>query len=350
MKKREEQSPFKIGDVLIPPGIIKTVRLPVSMTPSHSVFDMMVRVIHGRHTGKRLFISSTIHGDEINGIEIIRRILGSPLIKHIKGTLVVIPVVNIFGMLNQARYLEDRRDLNRSFPGSDKGSAASQLAHTFLKEVVKKCTHGIDLHTASNNRINLPQIRCEFECKESLKLAKVFGAPVVLKAQHREGSLREAAEKLGISTLTFEGGEASRFNEFAIRAAVQGIIRVMCSLEMLPSKSCPAIKTPPVVSKSNHWVRAPSTGFFRSTCALGKKVLKGDVLGKISNTIGTASVDVVAHLEGVVIGKTQLPIVYRGDALFNIAWVPDPRKAEEVIEELEEEVHFNPALDDPMTY
>lgn len=172
----------------------------------------------------------------------------------------------------------------------------------------------------------------------------------MLKSQLLEGSLREASEKLGIPTLTFEGGEALRFNEFAIRAAVQGIFRVMGTLGMIPLEKCMPIKSSPVVSPSSHWVRAPSTGFFRSSCFLGKKILKGDIIGKITDPLGAASVDVVAHLKGIVVGRTQFPMVYKGDALFNIAWVPDPRKAEAIIEELEEEVAFNPAFTDPRTY
>jgi uncharacterized protein len=221
MISKENNLPFKICNTTVLPGTTKTVYFPISIIPHQSTFDLTLRIINGRHPGKRLFISAGIHGDELDGIEVIRRVMSSPLVKHIKGTLIAIPVVNVFGMLTQSRYLPDRRDLNRSFPGSETGSSAAQLANIFLKEIVERCTHGIDLHTGSNNRSNLPQVRCDFESKETLDLALAFGAPLVLKADLREGSLREASEKLGIPTLTFEGGEALRFNEFAIRAAVQ---------------------------------------------------------------------------------------------------------------------------------
>jgi len=135
-KKLETQAPFEIGGVTIEPGTIKTVHIPISMLPNHTVFNLNLRVIHGRRPGKRLFISSTIHGDELNGIEAIRRILASPMSRHIRGTLIAIPIVNMIGTLIQSRYLPDRRDLNRSFPGSENGSAASQLAHTFLTESI----------------------------------------------------------------------------------------------------------------------------------------------------------------------------------------------------------------------
>lgn len=344
MNKKETPPPFKIGDTLIPPGTSKTIHLPIGTFFHHSA--LVVKVIHGRRPGPRLFISSTIHGDELNGIEVIRRVLSSPFIKHIKGTLVIVPIVNVFGLLIQSRYLLDRRDLNRSFPGSENGSAAAQLAHMFLKEIVKKCSHGIDLHTGSDNRINLPQIRCDFKSKETVEMALAFGAPVILKSSLREGSLREASEALGIPTLIFEGGEALRFNEDAIRIATSGIFRVMSMLDMISSKKITSSKIKSITSPASQWVRAPETGIFNSTCLLGKKVCKGDIIGNVADPLGASSMDVVAHLNGIVVGRTQLPVVYKGDALFNIAWVPDPTNAEETIEERVEE-SFNLALGDP---
>lgn len=336
-KKFKKQKPFEIAGQVIKPGTVQTVTLPLSMLPNHAAFDLDMRVIHGLKPGKRLFICSTIHGDELNGIEIIRRVLASSSVKHIHGTLIAIPIVNLFGMLLHSRYLPDRRDLNRSFPGSPTGSSAAQLAHTFLTEIVAKCTHGIDLHTGSNNRLNLPQVRCDFEDAETLRLALSFGAPIILKSKIREGSLREASEKLGIPAFTFEGGEALRYNEFAIRAGVVGILRVMAALEMIPAGKCPGTKMSPVISPSSRWLRSPMTGILRSACFLGDKVLKGDVVAKISDPLGVNTTDVVALFDGIVIGRTQNPLIYKGDALFNIAWVSDPTRAEAAIEEFEEE-------------
>ncbi|MBY0500906.1 MAG: succinylglutamate desuccinylase/aspartoacylase family protein [Alphaproteobacteria bacterium] len=352
MKKNKEnkQTPFEIGGDLVQPGTAKIVHIPFSFLPTQRSFDLNLRVVHGRQQGKCLLISSTIHGDELNGIEVIRRVLSSPLTKHIRGTLIAIPIVNILGVLTESRYLPDRRDLNRSFPGSEKGSAASQLANIFLTEIVQKCSHCIDLHTGSNNRINLPQIRCNFQNDSALKMAFAFGAPVTLKAPNRDGSLREAAEEMGIHSLTFEGGEALRFNEFSIRAAVQGIFRVMGVLGMISPKKCPALKGSSVISPTSRWLRSPSTGIFRTNGHLGKKVLKGDVIGKISDPIGTTTLDIVATFEGIIIGLNQSPLVYKGDALFHIAWVPDPSRAEATIEEFGEETDLNLSLNDPSTY
>lgn len=349
-KNKDIQKPFIIGGETIEPGTSKTIRLPLYMLPSHAAFNLNMRVKHGWERGKCLFLSSTIHGDELNGIEAIRRVLASSHLRHLKGTIIAIPIVNILGVLTQSRDLPDRRDLNRSFPGSEKGSAAAQLAYTFLTEIVERCAYGIDLHTGSNNRTNLPQIRCDFESSETLKMALAFGAPVILKSKLRDGSLREASEKIGIPTLLFEGGEALRFDEFAIRAAVQGIFRVMAFLNMIPSEKCISIKESPVISPISRWLRAPYTGLFRATCNLGKKVLKGDVVGKISDPLGIKTVDVVADIDGIVIGRSQLPLVYQGDALFNIAWVPDPARAEATIEGFDEEEELGIAFGDPTTY
>lgn len=351
IKKSEMQDPIEIGGVIIEPGTIKTVHIHLAMIPGHPAFTLNLRVVHGYRPGKRLFISSTIHGDELNGIETIHRVLASPLTHHLRGTLIAIPIVNTIGMLTQSRYLPDRRDLNRSFPGSETGSAACQLAHVFLTEVVKKCTHGIDLHTGSNNRTNLPQVRCDFQSADSLKLALAFGAQVILKAKMRDGSLREAAEELGIPTITFEGGEALRFNEVVIRTSIQGIFRVLRSLGMIPSdKNTSTTKESPIVSPMSRWLRAPDTGIFRAKIGLGNKVFKGDVIGTISDSLGLNYCDIIASLDGIVVGMTQLPLVYKGDALFNIAWVVDPERAEAAIEELTEETELNPSLDDPITY
>lgn len=336
-EKHKNQKPIEIGGTIIKPGSVQTVTVPLSMLPNHAAFDLDMRVIHGMRPGKRLFICSTIHGDELNGIEIIRRVLASSLTKHIHGTLIAIPIVNLFGTLLHSRYLPDRRDLNRSFPGSQQGSSAAQLANVFLTEIVSKCTHGIDLHTGSNNRLNLPQVRCEFDNPETLRLALSFGAPVILKSKIREGSLREASEKLGIPTLTFEGGEAFRFNEFAIRAGVAGILRVMSALGMIPAGKCATAKGTPVISPSSRWLRSPITGVLRSACWLGDKVLRGDVVAKISDPLGSHTTDVIAQFDGIVVGRTQSPLVYKGDALFNIAWVSDPTRAQATIEEFEEE-------------
>ncbi|EKE09785.1 MAG: hypothetical protein ACD_16C00109G0003 [uncultured bacterium] len=346
----EKQEPFEIGGEKIRPGSRRVIRIPISMFPDHPAFFLSLYVIHGKLPGKTLFVSSTIHGDELNGIAVVKHVISSNHTKNLKGTLILAPVVNMIGALIKSRYLADRRDLNRSFPGIEKGSQASQLAYTFFHEVVKKCTHGIDIHTGSDNRINLPQVRSDLENEETRELAIAFGAPVVLKAKLREGSLRSAAEKEGIVMIIFEGGESFRFDTFAVRVATRGVFRVMAHLGMIDKSQCPVSKVPTVISSASRWIRSPNAGVFHAQRGLGQKVLKGCVLGDITDYLGISQTKVRANFDGIVIGRTQLPLVFQGDALFNIACVSEPEKAEEIILGLEEDEINNLPFDDPNTF
>jgi len=298
--------------------------------------DIPIHVIHGKQEGPRLFISGAIHGDELNGVEIIRRILKTPRMNKLKGTLIAVPIVNVFGFLAHSRYLPDRRDLNRSFPGNEKGSLTSQLAYLFMKEVVLRCTHGIDLHTGAIHRSNLPQIRADLTDPMMEQLAKSFSAPLVLHSDLRDGSLRRAATDKQIPTMLYEAGEALRFEELAIRLGVRGIIRVMQTLNML-GKLAPSKKNNSVVSKSSYWVRAPTGGIFQSLLHLGAKIKKGETVGMVTDPMGTTEMLVEAGEPGILIGRTSLPVVNQGDALFHIAKVHNTSKAEKVVAEFHEE-------------
>ena len=281
---------------------------------------MPVHVIHGRSPGPTLFVSAALHGDEINGIEIIRRVLQKKLLKSLKGTLVAIPIVNVYGLVTGSRYLPDRRDLNRSFPGSEKGSMAARLAHTFISEIVSKCTHGIDLHTGAIGRDNLPQIRARINNDADVsELARAFAAPVILNAELREGSLRETMEKFDIPVLLYEAGEALRFDEVAIRAGTRGVLNVMRTLGMLPKRTQAKKPVNSIVAHSSSWIRAPQSGILRSIVPLGASVKSGQTLGYISDPFGSQECQVLATNAGIVIGKTNLPLVHEGEALFHIA-------------------------------
>ena len=281
-------SNFNIAGIDIAPGKRATIALPVTKLYTHAPIEIPIHVIRGKQDGPRLFISAAIHGDEINGVEIIRRLIKHTALKRLRGTLVAVPVVNVHGLINHSRYLPDRRDLNRSFPGSERGPLASRLAFLFMKEVVDKCTHGIDLHTGAIHRANLPQIRANLDDEETASLAMAFSVPVLLNSTMRDGSLREAAAENGIPMLLYEAGEALRFDEVSIRAGVRGIINVMRELAMLPpSKRKKAESKEPMVARSSAWVRAPSSGIFRPVVALGAKVEKEGLLGIIEDPFGT---------------------------------------------------------------
>ena len=260
-------------------------------------------------------------------------------LKSLHGTLVAIPMVNVYGVIHNSRYLPDRRDLNRSFPGSEGGSLAARLAGLFMTEIVQKCTHGIDLHTGAGHRANLPQIRADLDDEETARLANIFGVPVQINAQIRDGSLRGAAAERGIPMLVYEGGEALRFDEFSIRAGVHGIINVMRGLKMLPpSRVRKRDTTTPFTARGSSWARAPESGIFRSLVKLGAQVRVGQRLGMISDPFGDAETPVTANCDGIVIGRTNLPLIHQGDAVVHIARFEDTL---EVAEELEafQQVH-----------
>jgi predicted deacylase len=230
--KIKKRADFEICGRLIPAGTRLAFDVPVPDLYVHAELSIPIQVIHGKRDGPVLFVSGAVHGDEIMGVEIVRRLLGSKRLRNIRGTLVAVPVVNIFGFLNQSRYLPDRRDLNRSFPGTEKGSIAARLANVFITEIVSRCTHGIDLHTAAVNRENLPQVRAETDDPHVEAMARAFGLPVIVNSSVIDGSLRSAAGDLGVKVLVYEAGEALRFDETAIRGGVNGVIRVMDHLEM----------------------------------------------------------------------------------------------------------------------
>lgn len=301
------------------PGERQTIDLTVARLYTHTEMHLPIQVVHGKRSGPRLFVCAAIHGDEILGVEIIRRLLKLKVISRLRGTLIAIPVVNVYGFIHQSRYSPDRRDLNRFFPGSEEGSLTSRLAKLFMEEIVDLCTHGIDLHTGSNHRANLPQIRAYLDDPETERLAHAFGAPVILDADFLEGSLRQAVKDRGSQMLLYEAGEVLRFDEAAIRVGVRGIISVMRAIDMLPPSTSKRLRLEPIVSRSSTWVRAPISGILSADVRLGDRVSEDRVLGRVTDPFGEAEAKVLAPTSGVVIGRLNLPLVHNGDALFHIA-------------------------------
>ena len=325
-----------INDVEIQPGRRLTIDLPVARLYTHAPITMPVHILHGRMPGPKLFVSAAVHGDEINGVEIIRRLMRLKSLSRLRGSLIAVPVVNVYGFIAHSRYLPDRRDLNRAFPGSSKGSLAARLAHLFMHEIVSNCTHGIDLHTGTLHRCNLPHIRAELHDPETRRLAEMFGVPVLIHADLRDGSLRQAAAEKGIITLVYEAGEALRFDEASIRMGVKGIASVMRALGMLPGEP-PARASAPLVAHASIWVRAPRSGVLRASIGLGVMVRKRAQLGVIADPFGGSEIPVCAPAGGTVISRVNLPLVNEGEALFHIARSdkrkrlpaePDPAAAE----------------------
>lgn len=311
---------FAIGQVRVRPGFRKDVELPITRLVTGGDVSLPVQIVHGKHDGPTIWVSAAIHGEEVMGVEVVRRLLATLNPKTLHGTLVAVPVVNVLGFMAGDRYLPDRRDLNRSFPGSPRGSLASRIAHLFMEEVVSKCELGIDLHTAADRRANLPQLRGDLDHPRTHELAQVFGAPVMLHAKLRDGSLRQAAIEAGSMVLLYESGEAMRFDEVSIGTGVAGIRRLMAYLGMIEEEvDQPA--TPTLESRESGWIRARGTGIFQLECELGDMVEAGRRLGRTSDTFGRGGRVVRADRDGIVIGLTRAPIVNAGDGLVHVAQI-----------------------------
>lgn len=323
--------PFEIAGQTIAPGERLRFNLPATNLYTHTPLDMSVEVIHGRYQGPVLLVCAAIHGDELNGVEIIRRVRSFSGLKRLHGTLVLVPVVNLFGFIHQSRYLPDRRDLNRCFPGSDKGSIASRVAHIFFDEIVVKATHIIDLHTAAVNRENLSQVRAALEEPGVRELAMGFSIPVIVNSGLIDNSLRSEAGKLGIPVITYEAGEALRLHERSIVTGVRGVVGVVRVLGMLPSKPIRTVRAEPFIARSSRWFRAPMDGLFRPLAKLGARVKAGASLGVISAPFSSEETVLTATHDGIVICVSKLPLVNEGEALFHIARFASAEDVEEEI-------------------
>jgi len=333
-----QHKPLSIGGVDIAPGSRQTIRLPVADLYTGSPVQLPVIVHRGAQPGPVMFLSAAMHGDEINSVEIVRRVLKLPSLADLAGTLLAVPVVNVLAFMHQSRYLPDRRDLNRSFPGSESGSLAARLAQLFLSEVVGKADFGIDLHTGAIHRPNLPQIRADLSNPDNKRLAKAFGAPVFLDSKPADGTLRAYTTAQGIPAILYEACEALRFDETAIRIGVQGVVNVMMELEMLArSNEGNSHSVTPIYAKSEAWARAPVSGILRAQAGLGDAVKKGQTLGLIGDPFDEREVALLAPFSGIIIGRVNLPLIYEGEAAFHIARVETPDEVEKKVDQIEAE-------------
>lgn len=324
-----------INQVEIKRGEKKCIMIPLPNLYLSEPILMPAYVVRGKNSGPVLLITAAIHGDEINGTEIVRRLLRLKALRDITGTLICVPVVNVYGFLYQSRYLMDRRDLNRCFPGSSSGSIAARLANILVSELVSIATNIIDLHTGALHRPNLPQIRASLTNKETIRLAKAFNAPVIIDSRERDGSLRQIAADLKKPLLLYEAGEALRFNQIGIRVGVQGIINTMRALKMLPAITKEKPRSP-AITYSTHWIRAEVGGNFQSNKKLGAQVEKEEVIGAIANPFDLSVTKIKSPYKGILIAYCKLPPVHEGQALFHIALLEKLDHAQ--IDELEDMV------------
>lgn len=322
-----------INEQEILPGTVTRIEIPVANLYINADISMPVHVIRGRKEGPTVFISAAVHGDEINGIEIIRRLIQLKSLKITHGTLILVPMVNVYGVLNQSRYMPDRRDLNRVFPGSKKGSLAGRLADIFINEIVKQCDYGIDLHTGAIHRSNLPQIRANLDDKETRKMAESFGVAVLLNSNLLDGSLRHAAVEVNTKILLYEAGEALRFDELCIQAGLKGVVNVLSFLGMVRRPMRKQVAEP-FIAYSSSWLRAGTSGIVHNLKNLGEKVIEGDIVAEIGNSFGEVSDKVKVKHDGIIIGKQNIPLVQEGDAMFHIAYYKNDEE-DEVAEHIE---------------
>jgi predicted deacylase len=311
---------LRIGNFDIFPGTEQKIDLPVAKLYTDTNVSLPVHIIRAKKPGPTIFISAAVHGDELNGIEIIRRLLKLKSFKLRCGTLIAVPMVNVYGVVNLSRYMPDRRDLNRSFPGSPKGSLAGRVAHIFLTQIVKHCDYGIDLHTGAIHRSNLPQIRADLSDPETKELALIFNAPVILNSNLLDGSLREAAVEHNTKVLLYEAGEALRFDEFSIRLGIKGILNVLAHLNMVKKQPSKRNKINPFIANSSRWLRANASGIVNHERHLGDQVKKGDLLAQIGSPYGEIINVVEAPRAGIIIGKQNIPLVQEGEAMYHIAY------------------------------
>ncbi len=318
---KPKRAPFEIQGHSVVAGTRALINLPVGVFINHAQVDLTLTVIHGRLPGPTMLVTGCIHGDEINGTEIIRRLVKTGSMKRLRGTLLAVSIVNVPAFLNRSRYLPDRRDLNRLFPGSATGSLGSRLARVVTSELVPRCDLVIDLHTGAINRPNLPQIRVTTADSSALELARVFNAPVIVLAPQRPNTFRSLcyAEKKPI--ILYEAGEALRLDANSIRHGVEGILSVMRHIEMLSQRKTAARKKKidPIVCEKSYWERAAIGGIFTPLLALGKSVTKDEVIGFVADPFGGNETPVTASREGVLIGRTNEGLADEGDGLFHIA-------------------------------
>lgn len=323
---RHKNEPIIVANTVVPPGRCERVELHVSRLPTGNALSVPLQVVNGSKPGPAMWLSAAVHGDELNGVEIVRRVLQRVQPSQLSGALIAAPLVNVFGFIDQSRYLPDRRDLNRSFPGTASGSLASRLAHAFMTEVVSKCEVGIDLHTGSNHRTNLPQIRANLQHEQTRRCAEAFGVKVIINAETRDGSLRHAATRRKKSVLVYEAGEPMRFDENAISLGVTGVLRVMSLLGMRTRKK-PLAEFDGIEVTESTWVRARRGGILRLSAKLGDRVARKEELGVIADAFGAEERVVTATAAGVVIGHTTNPLVHQGDAIIHIAKVSPEAEA-----------------------
>lgn len=308
------------------PGEVIETRLKISESVTHQPVSIPVTLVCGANPGPAIFLTAAVHGDEINGVPIVRQVLDGLDPAKLSGTVVGIPVVNRFGFSTGDRYLPDRRDLNRAFPGDPEGSLASRVAHTLFEKVLRRCDVGIDLHTAAQGRANLCHVRGDGEDEKVRDLMRSFGAPIMIQGDGPKGSLRRACSEAGVPTMIFEAGEPNRFEKHAVEIGVQGVFRVLKSLGMY-DRRVPRRPGFQVLLKNSEWIRANHGGIVDLLVAPGDLVRKGQCVANIASPFGKQVDQVLSPVGGVILSTNTLPLTRPGEALLHIGQLRKTMKA-----------------------
>lgn len=310
------QQTITINGQEVAPGENKTLVINSYELHTKTRIEIPVHVIHSVNSGPSLLLSAGMHGEETNGIEIIRSLILNPAVQHLKcGTLVAIPVINIVSFLYGSRDLPDGRDLNRCFPGTKGGSLGSRIAYDLVKHILPVIDFGIDFHTGGARINNFPQLRCVFDFPDNVQLAERFSPPLVIDSDYRDGTFRKEASRKGKPILVYEGGESMRFDYKAIREGLNGCLRLMQSYGMIDGQvegnTCVKIRR-------DTWVRANNSGLFHMNVQNGARVRKNDLLGLIVDPFGESEDRIISPVDGYIIGLNNQPVVNQGDALIHL--------------------------------
>lgn len=313
------QESITINGQTVEPGENKTVILNSYELHTKTRIEIPVHVIHSKQKGPTMLLSAGMHGEETNGIEIIRKVISNKEVQQLKcGTLVAIPVINIISFLYGSRDLPDGRDLNRCFPGSKSGSLGSRIAYDLVKHILPLIDFGIDFHTGGAKINNFPQLRCVFDFPDNVLLAEKFSAPLIIDSDYRDGTFRKEASKKGKPVLVYEGGESMRFDYSAIEEGVKGCMRLMHAYNMIDTFTP---KNESVKIERDTWVRANNSGLFHMTVKNGARVMKDDLLGIIVDPFGETENRIISPVNGYIVGINNQPVVNQGDALIHIGVV-----------------------------
>ena len=306
----------------VSPGETRTEQLNIAKLHNGTDLKIPVIISRGLEDGPCILLSAGIHGDETNGVEIVRQLIRNGYNKPERGTIICMPVVNVFGFISQSRDFPDGRDLNRMFPGTKNGSLASRFAYNIMDEIAPYIDYCIDFHTGGAKRFNYTQIRLDIKNEETMELAKVFGAKFIIDAENRDNSFRDALTEKGKKVLLFEGGKSLNLDRIVTDVGIVGALRVLHHLKFRDYSNeiaaCKYPKEKAVLVENSTWVRAKESGMYRNKIRLGAKVKKGDVLGTISDPFGTFEIELVSPHAGYVICTNHAPIVYEGDAVVHI--------------------------------